>query len=216
MLLSPLVSLRAPPPPGWDEKHPTGDGAERDVWGTALSLSLRGHTAHSRYLCPGASSAAARDLTRFLRGPAGMGLGGGEGGTGASQGQGQHWGHRRVSQHCPTPHPLSPRHRPLISVRRTWNLHHPLPLPTALGTVASDSTQQGTAPRAGTVALTWPGAAVTGRVRAQRPRHGAGLAWPAGMAQRGRRKRREGWSCSQEVWTWSQLRKRKKKNLKAS
>lgn len=87
---------------------------------------------------------------RFLCGPAGLGEG--EGGTGASQGQGQsqgqHWGHRGVSQHCPTPHPLSPSHRPLTAdpsplTPRLGTCTIPRP-PTALGTVPSDSTQQGT------------------------------------------------------------------------
>lgn len=158
--------------------------------GTALPCPCGEHGAglpHSHYLCPGASSATARDLTRFLGGPAGMGLGEGEGGTGASQRQGkgqgqsqsQHWGHRGVSQHCPTLHPLWPSHRPLISVPSPWNSHHPLP-PTALGTVPSDSTQQGTVqpvqpspgprvPRAGDSGTHLPGGRSGRQVRAQRP-----------------------------------------------
>lgn len=189
--------------------------------GTALPCPCGGHGAGAapqplslsrRFLCP------ARGLTRFL----GMELGEGEGDTGASRGREKDGGRVRVSTEvtagCRSTVPR-PIRCPLTSVLTLGPASSPVPPripPTAPSRGRCNPCDAALAPGwpgQGTVALTWPGP----RWRAGSGRSGpdTGLAWPAGMAQHGRRKRREGWSCSQEVWTWSQLRKREKnkKNL---
>lgn len=120
-----------------------------------------------------------------------------------------------VTPGCRSTAPRPTRCPPATSVPSPRNLHHPWgPSPP---TAPSGARCHPPMPPPGARVGRWhsPGRGRGGTGgRAQRPRRGAGLAWPAGMAQRGRRKRREGWSCSQEVWTWSQLRKREKNKKK--
>lgn len=161
------------------------DGGTR-CWGhggdTVLGLP------RSRYLCPGASSAAAPGLTRFLRGcePAGMGLVRGEVGLGSGS-------RSALGCHNPIPRPTyrPPRRCPLTPAVGTCDT--PKPPTRALGTVPSgtqppnpprqrvpwDPTQRGEAGRgqwhspgrgcgAGRLGLRWP----------------RGAAWPRGSAGR--------------------------------
>lgn len=114
---------------------------------------------------------------------------------------------------CPTP-TVPPRHCPFASAMGTCDV--PKPPPWYSGPLPPAAPWQGTVqippntppgpkcPRLGMVALTWPGAVVTGRVGVRWPptRGWPGpLPQPAGTAQRSRRKWREGQSHSQEVWT---------------